>query len=294
MYDIVEILNRLRPLKYGALGALFGALLLGVFVMVRDTQGAPYRLWNRYVAYIERQLNRQFIFKPGSRVAIGQAVAVFVILVLTFVLRLRFEYMLGLLAVAAAAPLLYIERMRRKRVAKIEVQLDGFLLALANALKATPSLGKAFTSVRNLVLPPFREEVDLAVKEMRVGSTLDQALLLMAARIGSRPVDAALSALLIGRQVGGNLPRILDTTAGTLREMSRLDAVVRAKLAEGKAQMALLSLFPLLLIFAFTTIKNDYFDPLTDTVAGWFIIAIAAACWIASIVMARKIVSVDI
>ncbi len=294
MQDIQEILERLQILKYGGLALIFVGLTLSVFLAARDITGAPYRVYQRYVNYVERQLHRQFIFKPGNRVVIGQAVAVFLILLFCTLLGVDPLYSVLLLALACAGPLLYIERMRRKRVAKIEAQLDGFLLALANALKATPSLGKAFSSVRSLVLPPLREEIDLALKEMRVGSTLDQALLLMAQRVGSRQVDSALSALLIGRQVGGNLPKILDTTSSTLREMSRLDAVVRSKTAEGKAQLTLLSIFPLLLILSFSMVKSDYFEPLTDSFAGYMVIAVAAGCWLASLVVARKIVSVDI
>jgi tight adherence protein B len=69
---------------------------------------------------------------------------------------------------------------------------------------------------------------------------------------------------------------------------------VRAKTAEGKAQLSLLSVFPLLLILAFTAVKSDYFDPLTQSVTGFAVIAVSAGCWLASLVIARKIVAVDI
>ena len=294
MYDIQEILARLMLFKWGAIGLLFTGTMIAVFVAARDVTGVPYQLYAKYAAHIERQLHRQFIFKPGSTIVLGQAVAVFAILLLAVLTGLDPMYSMFLLITAVAGPLLYIEQMRRRRVAKIESQLDGFLLALANSLKATPSLGRSIEQVRNLVMAPLREELDLAIKEMRVGSTLDQALLLMARRIGSRQVDTALSALLIGRQVGGNLPKILDTTSATLREMSRLDAVVRSKTAEGKAQLTLLSIFPLLLVLAFSSVKSDYFNPLTESLTGYIVIAIAALCWLASLVAARKIVSVDI
>jgi tight adherence protein B len=294
MYDLKEILNRLLLFKWGGIALIFVGLTLTVFLSARDVSGRPYKLYERYVAYIELQLSRQFIFKPGRNVAIGQAGAVFAILFIALLVGLDPLYLMFALALAIGGPIAYIERMRRRRVKKIEAQLDGFLVALANSLKATPSLGASFASVRELVLPPLREEIDLALKEMRVGSTLDQALLLMASRVGSRQVDSALSALLIGRQVGGNLPKILDTTSATLREMSRLDAVVRSKTAEGKAQISLLSVFPLLLILSFSSVKSDYFDPLTESLTGWIVIAVAAFCWIASLVVARKIVSVDI
>lgn len=294
MYDIQEVLARLQLFKWGALALLFIGLMVGLYTAARDTSGLPYRLYQRYVDHVERQLHRQFIFKPGRTVVLGQAAALFIILLFAILVQLDPFYSLMLLSAAVGGPLAYIEYMRRRRVSKIESQLDGFLLALANSLKATPSLGRSIESVRELVLPPLREEIDLALKEMRVGSTLDQALLLMAQRIGSRQVDTALSALLIGRQVGGNLPKILDTTSSTLREMSRLDAVVRSKTAEGKAQLSLLSIFPLLLVLAFSSVKSDYFDPLTESLTGYIVIAVAAMCWIASLVVARKIVSVDI
>src|SRR4029078_11584582 len=91
----------------------------------------------------------------------------------------------------------------------------------------------AFNSVVTVIDDPIRSEVDLALKEMKVGSTLDQALLHMASRVGSRQLHYALSSILIGRQVGGNLPKVLETTATTLREMKRLEGVVRTKTAQG-------------------------------------------------------------
>ena len=66
---------------------------------------------------------------------------------------------------------------KSKRVEQLEMQLDGFILALANALKAIPSISAAFQSVSPILQPPIQQEVELAMKEMKVGSTLDQALL---------------------------------------------------------------------------------------------------------------------
>lgn len=275
-----------------------GVLLiaLGVLIVARalvlDTDGVHRRLLARYVAYLEKRLKLLFIFTPGEKIVAGQGVAVFLALIIAFLVPELPLWWLPILA--AGAPPLYIELLRRQRVAEIEKQLDGFILAIANALKATPSLGDAFISVQQLIRPPLQQEVELAVKEMRVGSTLDQALMLMATRIGSRQVDAALSALLIGRQVGGNLPKILEGTAAALREMSRLESVVKTKTAEGKAQLGLLAVFPVVLVVVFDTVKSGYFSPLTQSITGYIIITIAALCWIASLVVARKIVNVDV
>ncbi len=292
MDHLGEILHRLGPLKWGGAAAVFVGLFFVIWLLARDIGGLPYRYWARYVVYLERQLARLFIFKPAAPIVFGQIFALFGLLSLHLLFTIPYWYVLG--AMICAGPALYIERMRRQRVAQIEVQLDGFILAMANALKATPSIGDAFISVQQLMRPPLQQEITLAVKEMRVGSSLDQALLLMAARIGSRQVDSALSALLIGRQVGGNLPKILDATSASLREMSRLDAMVKAKTAEGKTQLGVLSVFPIFLVIAFNALKEGYFSPLTQSVTGYALIAASSVCWIASLVLARKIVAVDI
>jgi tight adherence protein B len=290
--NVEAILLRLRLLKYGGIALVFVGIFLALWAVIADAEGLPRRLWARYVVFLERKLRLMFVWTPGDHIAAGQAAAIVIILALGAVVDLPYWY--AFVVLVAVAPAVWIDRKLRQRVEEIEAQLDGFLLALANALKATPSLGDAFTSVQRLIAAPLSQEVELAVKEMRVGSTLDQALLFMAGRIGSRQVDSALSALLIGRQIGGNLPKILDTTASSLREMARLEGVVRTKTAEGKAQLWVLALFPMVLMIAFNSVKEGYFDPLTQSVTGYVIIVIGVVFWIASLVTARKILDVDI
>ncbi|HTJ84720.1 MAG TPA: type II secretion system F family protein [Polyangiaceae bacterium] len=280
------------PLKWAALALLTLGLALGTFAVARDRESGPSRAYARYVGSLERKLRLMFDFTRGRNIVIGQAVVAALFLTAGVLFDLPLWYV-GV-ALAAGVPMIYIERKRRERIEAIENQLDGFILTLANALKATPSLGDAFVSVQRLTPPPLQQEIELAAKEIRLGSSLDQALLFMASRIGSRQVDAALSSVLIGRQIGGNMPKILDTMAGSLREMNRLEGVVRTKTAEAKYQLYVLAFTPAVILLAFDAVKDGYFDPLTESVTGFVIIFIAAGLWIASIVTARRILDVDI
>jgi tight adherence protein B len=281
-----------QSLKWASLGVTSFALFAATWIAAADQSGPIYRYAARYTASLERKLRPMFIFLPGRTIAYGQCVAAFVLIAAHVLLTIEFWWV-GLIFIALV-PTAYIEMMRRQRVDKIEEQLDNFILALANALKTTPSIGAAFNSVAAVISDPMRQEVDLALKEMKVGSTLDQALLHMAARVGSRQLDSALSSILIGRQVGGNLPKVLETTAGTLREMRRLEGVVRTKTAEGKAQLWVIALMPFVLLMGLNTLWPGYFDPLTKSLVGYCIIIICTACWVASIVLARKVLNVDI
>jgi tight adherence protein B len=280
-------------LKWGGILLVAIGLMIGGWGATADEQSPLMRYWQRYCAMLDRKLRLMFIWTPGSRVAVGQ-IAVFVLVVMAHVAIGLEPYVWLLLAAVVFGPSYYIERLRQQRVAQLEDQIDGFLTALANALKATPSVANSFMSINPLLPAPIREEVELCVKEMKVGSTLDQALLNMGGRIGSRQLDTALSAVLIGRQLGGDLPRILETTANTMREMIRLEGVVKSKTAEGKAQLWVLGLFP----FAFALILNmmepGFYDPLKEPVAGWAIAGVAGVSWVVSLLLARKVLSVDV
>ena len=287
-----DVSQTTQSLKWASLGVTSLALFVGTWLAAADQSGPVYRYAARYTASLERKLRPMFIFTPGRTIAYGQCAAMFVLLAAHVLITIEFWYV-GLFFIAVG-PTAYIEYIRRKRVEKLEEQLDNFILALANALKTTPSIGAAFNSVAAVISDPMRQEVDLALKEMKVGSTLEQALLHMAARVGSRQLDSALSAILIGRQVGGNLPKVLETTASTLREMRRLEGVVRTKTAEGKAQLWVIAAMPFALLVGLNSLWPGYFDPLTKSLVGYAIIIACTSCWIASLVLARKVLSVDI
>ena len=278
--------------KVGAIIFIGLAVMIGAWAATSNDASPVWKYWHRYCTSLEKKLRLLHNFTPGRNIALGQLVAIF--LIVAYHLAFGFELWWFAAFIAAWVPQRYIERLKQKRVAQIEDQLDGFLTTLSNALKATPSVGNSFISVQSLLPQPFRQEVELAVKEMRVGSTLDQALLNLGGRVGSRQLDSALSAILIGRQLGGDLPKILETTANTLREMVRLEGVVKSKTAEGKAQVWVLGIFP----FAFAVIMNwmqpGFYDPLKEPIMGWVIAGVAGICWLASLLMARKILSVDV
>jgi tight adherence protein B len=76
--------------------------------------------------------------------------------------------------------------------------------------------------------------------------------------------------------------------------MARLEGVVRTKTAEGKMQLWVLAVFPLLLILAINAINPGYFDPLTTSVIGYVFLFLAVLFWGGALIAARKILAVDI
>lgn len=279
-------------LRIGAPALIALAMFLGAYAASADDGGPVIRLYLRYVAWLNLQLRHLFIFYPARRIVIMQVCGFYGVLACQALIGI--PYWWALLVAVCVAPTLWVKNERSKRLKAIDEQLDGFVLALANALKSVASIGAAFQSLVHVTQPPLSQEVDLAVKEMKVGSSLDQSLLAMAARIGSRQVDSALSAILIGRQVGGNLPTVLEQTANSLREMRRLEGVVRTKTAEGKFQIIAIAGLPGVLLYGTNQVAPGYFEPLFRSTTGYVIIAGCICAWVGAIIMARQLLKVDI
>lgn len=250
------------------------------------------RYYGRYTAHLDRQL--KLLFLPGSGQRIFLIQVVLAVVLLAAALFTQFYYLLGAMALVAIVPVLKLEDQRKRHVKKLEEQTDGLILGLANALKTVPSPSAAMESVVVVLPKPMQQEIDRLLKEMRVGSTLEQAILNMSSRLKSQEIDAALSSLLIGLQVGGNLPQVLETTAGTIREMARLQGVIRTKTADARVQLWVLAIFPFVICYGFTLLQPDFFWPLERTFIGQLITALAVVLWLLSLVTARKVLRVDI
>lgn len=285
-------LASLGLVKLLAVACLSLGAVVAVAAVATSTDTPLHRLYFRYVASLERRMRILFIEVRGTHVFALQSGAIVVLLALAIVFRA--PALLGASGVVAIAPHLVLERKRKQRTKLIEQKLEGFVLALANALRASPSPGRALAMIHPVTPAPLDREVELVLREMRVGSTLEQALANLSARVRSFQVDAAMSCLLIGRQTGGNVPLILDGAAQTLREMTRLQGVLRTKTAEGRAQANVLAVFPLVLIFAFDWVSPGYFSPLTESATGFVVMTMAIGMWIASVIMTRRIMAVEL
>jgi tight adherence protein B len=246
----------------------------------------------RYITELELKLRLLRRFYPAARILWGQvALALSCIIYVTLTNNLL---ALLLLLIVAWGPKVQLERLVARRVAEVEALVEPWLNAVANALKASPSLGEAIACSASLVPSPMSEEVDLLVKEYEFGTALDRALERFATRIGSRTLGGAVLALQIARNSGGNLPETLENAAGALRELARLEGVVRTKTAEGKAQAFVIGAIPVPMVAGIHQLDSHFFDALWATFAGHVVIGTAVVLWLLAIVLSLRILAVDI
>lgn len=280
-------------LGYGGMFLAVVGVVTAMYLMITDPSSALRKRWAEYVGALDREVRFMLLKTTGERIAVTQ---VAIVAAIPFVAVLLGDtFLVGLIPIVAVGPWFWLQNKHAERVRLLEESLDSWLLMLANALKASPSLGEAIQSSAKLMRAPMSEELDLVIKEMKLGTPLDQAVLNMSTRIKSRVISSSLATILVGRQTGGDLPAILEQSASTLREMARLEGVVRTKTAEGKMQAIVLAAIPFVLLFAIHQVDNNWLTPLFDGgFLGTMVIVVATILWVAALFLARKILAVDI
>ena len=277
----------------GRLGAVL--TVLGIVAVATllfgDTHSFLNRKWRDYTQRLQRHASFLMLDVTGAQIAKAQVAACLLFLLL-FALAEQ-PLLLFLFALAAVAPTMILDRMSTKRIELIEKQLDTWLLLMGNALKATGSIGEAIESSTRMLPPPLGKELEVVLKEMQFGSSLHKAVLNMSHRIGSRTVNAAMSAILIGQRTGGDLPQILEESSAVLREMGRLEGMIRAKMAEGRAQLTVMGAAPFGILGMIYALNREWLAPLFQNAVGYAIIGGAVVLWLASVLIARKILAIQ-
>ncbi len=199
----------------------------------------------------------------------------------------------GVVALAAIPPVM-LRRQVSSRRAKLTDQLDGMITALSNALSTTPNLTDALSSIVDHLDSPMRDEIRSVLSHVKLGRTVDEALMEMATRTHVPGFEPAVAAAIMGRRTGGDLPTILESTARTLREIARLEGVVRTKTAEGRNQALVMGLVPPFLVVALHKIDPSWLEPMWHDPIGWVLLGVASVLEISAIMLIRKIMAVEI
>jgi len=199
----------------------------------------------------------------------------------------------GLLCLSLLAPQMLLAGMAQRKRDRVDALLPNWLVALANGLRSTPAIAEALSSSARLIPEPLREELDLCLKEVRLGTSVENALENMRDRLSTSTSATAIAALLVARRTGGDLPMVLEETASSLREMERLEGVLRTRTAEGKGQAWLMGAMPFGLAFLLHTIDDGWLDQLTGTGVGQVVLVISIVLWLGAIVTARRVLAVE-
>jgi tight adherence protein B len=272
---------------------------------VKETLGAVFQPWARRVAKqrATTSTNRQTLADSLAQADIRLRTSEFRLIQVACLVvggvigLLRFgigPQFLVMALLAWLAPLVFVRLRQGRRLAQLNAQLADTLSLLSSGLKAGYSFPQAIDNVAKHANPPISEEFGRVVREMTIGRTPEQALVNMGRRAPSEEVDLVISAVVISTQVGGNLARIIDSIANTIRDRVRVKGQISALTAQAKASGTIITLIPFALAAFLYLLPGDYFKPMLTNQIGLVLIGLCLVSIAIGNYFIRRIANVEV
>ena len=203
-------------------------------------------------------------------------------------------FALPLAAFGASFPYLWIRGKRKRRLGAFESQLPEAIDLLGRAIRAGHPLSSGLDMVSRESPDPVAAEFRRTFEEQRFGLPLEDSLLAMADRVTLVDVRILVTAILIQRNVGGNLAEILDNIAYTIRERFKIRRQLRVYTAQGRMAGYVLAILPVTVGFIIFLLNPEYMLTLFRDPAGRLSLAVATVMQTAGYLWIRNIVNIDI
>jgi len=249
---------------------------------------------SRYKEKIETKLIQAHLpLKSEEYIAINIAVflaAAMVSLVFTENLAISVAFA----AFAACIPLIYVNSREKSIIQKIEQQLPDTLALISNTLKSGYSFLQAIDAAARELPPPISVEFQQILKEINLGVNTEKALEGLSKRVKSRDMELIIMAVLIQRQIGGNLSEILDNISETIRSRIKIKGEIKILTAQGKVSGLIISLLPVALMIILYLINPPYILTLFEQPLGWGMLTLAVLMQAIGIYLIRRITRIEV
>jgi tight adherence protein B len=191
-------------------------------------------------------------------------------------------------------PDLVVGIKKNQRVNTLTQQLPEALTIISNGLRAGYSFPQAMSVVGREMGPPIGEEFSRVIWENRMGKPLEEVLHNLGERTGSEDLNLVITALLIQKQVGGNLAEILDNISHTIRERVRIKGEIKTLTAQGRLSAVIIILLPVGVAAFLMFMNPEYMLTLVQEVLGLIMLGVAVVLQIVGIIVIRKIVNIEV
>lgn len=200
--------------------------------------------------------------------------------------------LLGL--IGCAIPALILRNNINNRLGMFTQQFPDALNMISSSLRAGHPLLASFETVVQEMPQPVSNVFKTAVDEISLGIDVKDALNSMIKIIpASLDLKFFVTAVLIQRDVGGNLAELLDGLSTTIRERFKLLGQLKAQTAQTRFSGLILSLMPPMVGGAIFLLSPEYIDPLLHTEQGNLALLAAVFLTILGLYSIKRITDIE-
>jgi tight adherence protein B len=165
---------------------------------------------------------------------------------------------------------------------------------MVRSLQAGHSFSSALQMVATEMPEPIAGEFGKAYEEQNLGLNIKTALENLAERVPILDLKLCITAVLIQREIGGNLSEVLRNISHTIRERFRIQGEIRVKSAQARLSGVIVSALPFFMFFWINMVNPNYMKAMYDHPWGYYILGTGVVMQIIGWLVIRKIVDIEV
>ncbi len=186
-------------------------------------------------------------------------------------------------------PRMYVTHLIKVRKQKFNDQLMDAIMIMSSSFRGGLSLIQAFESVSDEMPEPAKGEFGVVLGENKMGVSLDESLNRLYRRMPSPAMQQMVTAILLARETGGNLPVIFSRIVTSTRERKKVENNLKTLTMQGKIQAFVMTGLPIFFFFAVSSSNPHFFDVMFNSPQGQQMVIICVILWLLGAISIWKI-----
>jgi tight adherence protein B len=153
----------------------------------------------------------------------------------------------AIMLLAAGGFYFWVQFRIKRRLNAFGQQLELALRTISSGVRVGLGMRQAFTLVTEELTDPSRTEFMRVIGQTNIGVSIHDAIDDLAARMPSNETLMMARVMRVQSTTGGDLGKVLDHLAGTIKDRRRVERKIGALTAEGRMSCLVLMLIPLCL-----------------------------------------------
>ena len=186
-------------------------------------------------------------------------------------------------------PRMYVGYLISARKNKFNDQLIDAIMIMSSSFRGGLSLVQAFESVADEMSEPAKGEFGVVLGENKMGVSLEESLNRLYLRMPSPAMQQMVTAILLARETGGNLPVIFTRIVSTTRERKKIEKNLKTLTVQGKIQAVVMTALPVFFFFTVSGANPHFFDVMFKSPKGQQMMVLCAVLWVSGALSIWKI-----
>ncbi|SDP05715.1 tight adherence protein B [Paenibacillus sp. yr247] len=243
---------------------------------------------------LEQMITRSGVAIAPEEYLMFQWIAALLLLALMLLITSNLGFALIGFVMGYLSPRFWIKKKTRERIKKFNDGLEDMIMTVIGSLRAGFSFAQALKTVVDESEAPIKDEIEILLKEMQYGTSMEEALEHLKVRMPSEDLDLLVQAVLIQRQVGGNLAVVLDTIVRTIRDRNKIHRQIKTLTAQGRMSGWVIGLLPFGLSVILYLIQPSYIGTLFTHPIGLMLVGGAGVSMLIGLFLIRKMTTIEV